>query len=197
MNKLEELLKFVNITNEFQKITRNIYVKDTDRKENDAEHSYQLAMLAWYILDLEKNTQLNRDLIIKYALIHDFVEVYAGDTYIYTKDQEHKAGKQLREKDAADRLNKELSEFKEFNVLITNYNKKTDSESKFIYALDKLVPILNIYTDKGRTWKINNVTLDMIIETKQDKIAVSPEIKPYFDEIIRILMEKEDIMFHV
>lgn len=197
MNNIQKLIEFIDLMNEFQKIVRNTLIKDNERRENDLEHSYRLAMLAWYILDSSKNNTLNKDLIIKYALVHDFIEVYAGDTFLYTKDKKLKETKKKREKDSADKLSKELPEFKSFNTLIKNYNNKVENESKFVYALDKLITILDIYTDNGRTWKKSGITLDMIIEAKQDKIAVSPEIKPYFDEIVKILKEKEDLLFHV
>lgn len=196
MENIQKLIEFTDLMNEFQKIIRNTLIKNSSRKENDLEHSYRLTMLAWYILDSSESTALNKDLVIKYALIHDFVEIYAGDTFLYTKDEKLKETKPERERESADKLAKKLSDFKELKVLIKNYSDKVDSESKFVYALDKLIPILDIYTDDGRTWKENNVTLDMIIEAKRDKIAFSPEIKPYFDEIIKILKEKENLLFH-
>ena len=151
-------------------------------------------MLAWYIVD-SKSLDLDICLVVKYALVHDFVEVYAGDTYIYTQDEEFKASKEKREKDAAERLKKEFSEFSQLHELIDRYENKKDKESRFVYALDKIQPVLNIYMDGGRTWKEKDITLDMLIESKKDKVAVSEDLKKYFDEIIEILKTNEKDLF--
>ncbi len=133
--------------------------------------------------------------LIKYALVHDFVEVYAGDTYFYRRSEKEEKDKNKREGDARERLIKEYPEFKEFCDLMTRYELREDDESRFVYALDKILPILNIYLDGGRSWKADNVTLDMLITGKKDKVAVSNEIKPYFDELVEIL-SKEKSFFH-
>ena len=73
---LQKLLNFVKITADFRGVERKVALKKANRRENDAEHSYQLAMVAWYIVNSEK-LGLNSDLVVKYALIHDLVEVYA------------------------------------------------------------------------------------------------------------------------
>ncbi len=190
-----DILKFQKILNEFGQVKRTILVNGENRMENDIEHSYQLAMLAWYIVSL-KDLDLDIDLVIKYALIHDFVEVYAGDTYVYSEDEELKASKEQREKDAAERLKKEFSEFSELHDLIDEYENKKDKESKFIYALDKIQPVLNIYMDGGRTWKEKDITLSMLIESKKDKVSISKDAQEYFNKIIEILKENEKELFN-
>ena len=90
---LKNIIKFVNLLNKFRQVERVIHSNGKDRMENDVEHSYQLAMLSWYIISTN-NLDLNLDLILKYSLVHDLVEVYAGDTYVYTEDAEHKNTKE-------------------------------------------------------------------------------------------------------
>ena len=82
---LEKLLEFAKMLNLLQAVERVIRVKDQDRWENDMEHSYHLAMLAWYIVDVQK-LSLNREQVFCYALAHDLVEVYAGDPYVFSDD---------------------------------------------------------------------------------------------------------------
>lgn len=72
---------------------------------------------------------------------------------------------------------------------------ETDPESKFVYALDKVVPVLNIYLDKGRTWQKNGVTLQILIDAKESKVAASPEVANYFQELITLLKEQENELF--
>jgi putative hydrolase of HD superfamily len=194
MYKLENVLRFVNLLNKYRTVKREILVNSEDRLENDIEHSYQLAMLGWYLADSEK-LSLDKNLLVKYALVHDLVEVYAGDTFAFA-DEDLKRGKIEKEREAIEQLKQEFPEFKELHELIHNYEERTDSESNFIYALDKLQPTLNIYTDGGRSWRRDGVTLQMIIDYKNDKISEIPELKKYFDELILLLKQKNKELFN-
>ncbi|HEV7121622.1 MAG TPA: HD domain-containing protein [Candidatus Paceibacterota bacterium] len=193
--KLERILDFVRMQMEFQKVERVLRVPGMpDRWENDVEHSYNLAMLGWYIVTSEK-LDLDADLVIKYGMIHDLVEVYAGDTYIYEKDPAHAASKHEREAAAAKRLAEEFPDFPDLHQLIETYEKREDAESTFIYALDKLQPVLHIYLDDGKTWHEMGVTLAMAIENKAPKIAVSKEIEEYFNQLLVLLRERQEELF--
>ena len=151
MKDLQNILKFTKLLNKFRQIERVIRSNGGDRLENDVEHSYQLTMLAWYIISTQK-LDLNLDLVIKYSLVHDLVEIYAGDTYAHTTDRELKKSKIKREEDSLIKLESEFKEFPEIFELIKQYESKSDLEAKFIYALDKIEPILNIYTSSRKTW---------------------------------------------
>ena len=189
---LDNLLRFAELMHTLQSVKRATFVNGEDRKENDIEHQYQLAILAWYIIDSE-NLSFDKDLVIQYALIHDVVEVYAGDTYFFGD----RTGKEERERASAERLKIEFPEFKDLHVLIEKYERQEDRESKFVYALDKLVPVINIYLDKGRTWKHYGVTREMLVVNKAEKIKGSEEVKAYFDEMIIRLKEDEPELFAV
>lgn len=191
---LQNLLGFAKILNEFQKVERVIRVRDSERLENDVEHSYDLAMLAWYILSTTE-TKLNHDKVIRYALIHDFLEVYAGDTYNFSTDVAYVASKHEREAAAVIKLRETISEFTELHEAIDAYEKRGDAESRFVYALDKIDPIVQTYLDDGRGWKERKVTIDMIYENKKDKVASSPEVKKYFDEFMELLRKEEKQLF--
>ncbi len=194
MKSLESLLSFTKIITELQTVERVIRVRNSERWENDVEHSYSLAMLAWYILDTEK-LSLDRDRVFRYALAHDLVEIYAGDTYLYSEDKELLASKPERERLAAERLRAEFPEVPEMHAAISGYVTKEDAESRFVYALDKIEPILKIYLDGGETWQKKGVTLDMLYASKKDKVALSPEIQPYFDELMALLRKEEKELF--
>ena len=192
--ELPNVINFVKLLNKFRDIERVIHSNGGDRWENDVEHSYQLAMLAWYIISTKK-LNLNLDLIIKYSLVHDLVEVYAGDTYIYTKDKFLKNNKEKREKESLIKMKQEFAEFPEIFNLIEEYEKKDLVEAKFVYALDKIEPILNIYTNGGRTWKEKNITIEMLIENKKDKIKLFPEFEEFFDDIIEMINKEKEFLF--
>jgi len=194
MTKLENVLRFVDLLNKYRAVKREIFVNAENRLENDVEHSYQLAMLAWYLAEFDK-LSLDKNLLIKYALVHDLVEAYAGDTFAFA-DKGLKLEKIEKERRAIDQLKQEFPEFKELHELIYKYEERADSESNFIYALDKLQPTLNIYMDGGRSWRRDGVTLQMIIDYKNDKISRIPELKKYFDELLLLLKQKNKELFN-
>lgn len=191
---LQKVLKFSELLNHFRLVERMMRVNGNGRQENDVEHSYQLAMLAWYIADSRK-LDMDTDRIVKYALAHDLVEVYAGDTYVFSTDEKHVAGKKDREHEAFERLKNEFSDFPELFEAISAYEKKEDRESRFVYALDKIQPVINYYLDNGESYRDIEVSIDMVLETRAEKVKISPEAKEYFDEILPLLYEKEDILF--
>ncbi len=192
---MDELLKFVKLTQEFRAVKRKIALPKENREENDAEHSYQLAIVAWYLISTQ-GLKLDLSLALRYALVHDLVEVYAGDTPAIQKGYEEvQRTKHEREEKAALRLRKEFGEFPEMHALIDAYELRPDEESKFIYALDKIIPVMNIYLDEGHSWKIHNISLDDIIENKKNKVLVSEEVKKYFDKIVERLRENQATLF--
>lgn len=85
MDDLSKLLNFANLMSSFRAIKRDIPKYHNVEPENDAEHSYQLAMMCWYITTIE-NLNLDINKILKYALVHDLAEVYAGDVSLYTSN---------------------------------------------------------------------------------------------------------------
>lgn len=191
---LQKLLGFAKILNEFQKVERVIRVQGSERWENDVEHSYDLAMLAWYILSTTETT-LDHDRVIRYALIHDFLEVYAGDTYNFSTDAAHIASKHEREAAAVVKLRETLAEFTELHETIDAYEKRADAESRFVYALDKIDPLIQTYLDDGRVWKEKGISIEMVYENKKDRVALSPEIQAYFDEFMILLRKEEKKIF--
>ncbi len=188
---MDRLLHFFELLHQFQQVKRATLVRGEDRKENDFEHSYQLAMVAWYLVNSEK-LPFNLERVIQYALVHDLVEVYADDTPTYGADLEEKA---KREQAAAIQLQQKLPDFRDLHSLIHNYENQTDAESKFVYALDKLLPILNNYLDGGRNWKENGITLEMLIAHKTERIAISPYIKKYYDVLLEKLRASQSSLF--
>jgi len=194
MLDLQKILGFVRLLNAFRQVRRALRVNSEERLENDVEHSYYLGMLAWYIAD-SHHLALDKDLILKYALVHDIVEAHAGDTYVFTTDAKKRDSKEAREKKAILQLQKEFPEFGDLHKLIAGYEKREDDESRFVYALDKIQPVLNIYLDNGRTWKENGVTIQMLVDFKKEKTALSPEVHSCFDELIGLLKKDEAKLF--
>lgn len=184
-SNLEELLSIVALTHSFQQIRRRIYATGEDRFENDSEHSFQLAFIAWYLIDKE-NLPLNKEKALQYALCHDIVEVFAGDVFFHRTPEEEQKKIDL-EREATEKLREMYTDFPSLTATLQAYEERADPESKFIYALDKLLPMLNIMLDKGRSWHVNEVSLEKLYEGKHEKISSDPVILEYFVLIVAVL----------
>ena len=193
-NLLEEILDFMRLTHQFQNIERVIDIPNRETRENDAEHSYQLAMIAWYMVTKHK-LPLDLTLVLKYALIHDLVEVHAGDEFDFSNNKDKLKKKKEREEIARKKLMKEFPDFKDLHHLIESYEKRTYQEAKFIWALDKLIPVWNIYLCDGKTWKTEVMTLDDLINWKTEKMKASDIVNDYYKETLKLLKEKEGELF--
>lgn len=97
--------EFITMTQQLRNIERTIFYKDSPALENDLEHGYQLTLLAWMMIDYLK-LPLNKDLAIKYALAHDIIEVYAGDTNHFDPKDFH--DKKERELQSLERLKQQF-----------------------------------------------------------------------------------------
>lgn len=190
--KLSELLKFVEFTHKYQNTFRAIPVAKLNKLETDVEHSYQLALLSWYIIEHEK-LSLNRELAIKYAMVHDLAEIYAGDRHIF--DTKGRKGKDQREHKALLKIFKQFPDWKDLPKLLENYQKLVDRESKFVYALDKLIPLLNIYIDGGRTFKKDKSSLGMLVDNKKPKVVLDPTVDNLFWQWARAADRKRNTLF--
>jgi putative hydrolase of HD superfamily len=193
---MEKLLRFVELTQDFKAVHRKVMLLKEGREENDAEHSFQLALVAWYIIDTEK-LGLDANLCMRYALVHDLVEVFAGDTpsSVHKKYSEARLNKHEREERAIQKLLYEYPEFESMHDLIRRYELKEDEESKFVYALDKIMPVMTIFLEKGHAWKISGINLEDILNDKTDKVKASPEIEKYFHLLVDMLKRDEHTLF--
>jgi putative hydrolase of HD superfamily len=187
--ELQRILDLQAFLQKFNSIDRAIlHPGSTTRRETDTEHSFSLAMVAWFLAS--GFPELNIDKLIKFALVHDLVEIYAGDTFAYG-DKSLIDSKVQREHDALKQIEAEWPDFKEMVKTIRRYEKLDSPESKFVYALDKLMPIFMVLLGKGLTWQEKQITLDKVIESKTQKVALSPEINSYYKKLLVLLKENE------
>jgi putative hydrolase of HD superfamily len=191
---LDALLDFVRITNEYALVERTSRIPKRNSWENDLEHAGQLALVAWFLAQ-RHTPHLSQEKILKYALAHDLVEVYAGDVYIYDTDTAKHAQKEAKEREALEKIQARFPHFPELHEYIRGYMEKTDEEAVFVGKVDKLVSLLNIYLAQGRTWKEKNITLEMIVTNKTEKIGEHFPTREYFDALRAILEENEKELF--
>lgn len=189
-NDLHQLLAFTSFTHEIRKVKRSMWVKDEELLENDSEHSFQLAMIAMFIIQ-ENSLSFDINKCMSMAIVHDVLEVHAGDTHIFGSNSDIKS-KTKREKEAIEKLKNDWPNLNIMHQLISEYEIKETDEAKFIYALDKLTPMLNNYLDNGRNWKRENITLSQIIKAKTGKIDKDSTVNNYYEGILKQLKSKPE-----
>lgn len=184
MNNVDTLLVFAKLTNQLSATERFINLPKIDRRENVSEHSAQLALVAWFLLD-KNDLPLDRCKVLQYALIHDIVEANTGDFPTHLADFDFEK-KQKLESQSIKYLKKEIPFGEALWESYDEYSKLDSEESKFVYALDKLLPIINIYLDSCKEWtkktpKENARYFDMLLK----KVELSPVVIPIFAEICK------------
>ncbi len=157
-------MDFLTTIEEMKTIYRQSLLKDNGsiRRENDAEHSWHICM---YALILREYAPKGTDIFkcIKMLLIHDLVEIYAGDTYLY--DEKANSDKREREELSAQKLYSSLGEQgEELKALWLEFDEDKTLEAQFANACDRLQPIILNYRSKGEKWKENNIHVSQVIE---------------------------------
>lgn len=194
---LNDSLNFLKLLRELEKVQRSVYRPD-GKRENDCEHSYQVAMLAWYLVDYFK-LSLSKEKLLKYGLAHDLIEAYAGDTCAYKKTDINPNTintKKEREEKAFIKIKKEFANFKDLIQIIDDYENKIDFESIFVYEIDKILPALNIYLDDGYAWNKLGITLEEIKIEKRSKVKKIKELKDLLEELLKRFEDEKERLFN-
>lgn len=190
---LIQLMKFMEMTNKFNLVKRLVPKKD-DTLESDPEHCFQLALVSWYLIQ-KHELALDLEKVFKYALAHDLVEVYAGDVDAFTQTEEVAQKKKQAEHKAYERLKKEFPEFPEIFQIIQEYEKKIDQESRFVYSLDKILPVINIELNNGDYYLKNQSTREIYMRFKDKKIQQHDLNYEYFQLLTTYLDQKGDFFY--
>ena len=187
--KLKNQIAFVIEIDEMKRILRMNLHADGSKRENDAEHSWHLAVMAMLLEEYcAEKVDIGR--VIKIALVHDLVEVYAGDTFAY--DSKGYEDKDEREKMAADKLfgmlDGEQAAF--FRALWDEFEEKTTPESRYANAVDRLQPLLLNYLTDGHTWKLGDVHAPQILKRMDIIRTATPELWHIVEGTIETSIEK-------
>jgi putative hydrolase of HD superfamily len=189
----KRLLDLQTMLNQFLDIERMIYLPDgkrTDRRETDTEHSYHLAMLAWYTCGVFPHLDKNK--VIQYSLAHDLVEIHAGDVMALGRTKAEQQTKEKNEALALKKLQQEWPDFKDMTDTIETYEAQGDAEAVFVKALDKILPILHQIMTEGKTWKKYDTQRTTVIDLKDDKTEPSEEVTAIWQEFRRTIMDHDD-----
>jgi 5'-deoxynucleotidase YfbR-like HD superfamily hydrolase len=179
----ERLTELQDIINQLSLLKRNHYIAGTDERENVADHSLTVAMFAWYLHDIT-NSKLDLHKIQQYAIIHDFVEVHAGDTNTFASQNERSA-KEDREKAALGRFESDFSDFGDMVMVMGAYQDMKNDEARFVWTADKLQQLIQGCRDNWRPYYEIHITNDRFDQKMQELSAKAlPELRPIFDETV-------------
>ncbi|MDF3605559.1 HD domain-containing protein [Paracoccus sp. DMF-8] len=164
-DRLRQQFLFILEVESFKQVLRRTPLLDGSRRENDAEHSWELAMMAAVLHEhADEGTDLLH--VLRMLLIHDIVEIDAGDTFIY--DGAASADQEEREQGAAERIFGLLpaDQAAEFAALWDEFEARKTPEARFARAMDRLQPLLHNFFTSGGTWHTPGVTARDVLARK-------------------------------
>ena len=183
MERLKKQVEFLVEVDKVKHIIRQTYLADGSRKENDAEHSWHLALAA-VLLKEYSNEEVSLEKVVPMVLIHDLVEIDAGDTYAY--DEAAAAGKAERERKAAERvfgiLPKDQGQW--FRELWEEFEAYETPEAKFAHVLDNCQPLFLNDASDGRSWAEHGVKKSQIYKRNRHTAEGSGAIWEYMKELV-------------
>lgn len=183
MTNLQKQIEFIVEIDKLKTVLRKTCLFNSLRHENDAEHSWHLAMMA-IVLAEHANEEIDVSKVIKMLLIHDIVEIDAGDTFLFDTTKSHDNTEE--ELKAAKRifglLPKEQSE--ELVALWLEFENAQSPDAKFAKAIDRLAPMMQNASNGGGTWKEFDVPKEKVIEKKKKINEGSEELWAYAQELM-------------
>lgn len=170
INRIDKQFDFIKEIDKEKEIFRQTYLSDASRKENDAEHAWHMAIMT-YLLSEYSNDKIDVSKTMIMLLIHDIVEIDAGDTYAY--DENSKKGQRQRELLAAQRIFGLLpdDQARKLYSLWNEFEEAKTPEARFARAMDNLHPMMLNAASEGKAWSEHNVVLSAIL--KRNKLTPS------------------------
>ena len=190
VNRLEQQMRFLVEVDKMKSVYRRTILIDKTRRESDAEHSWHFALMAMLLAEYADPEKVDCARVIRMALVHDLIEIYAGDTFAY--DVQGNQDKRQRETEAADKLFALLPEDQaaEIRALWEEFDAMETPDAQYAAAIDRLQPFLNNYLTQGHTWGLGGVKSAQVYE-RMDPIRVAlPEVWPFVDKMIKESIEK-------
>ncbi|MBI3506968.1 MAG: HD domain-containing protein [Proteobacteria bacterium] len=181
-DRIDSMLDFLVLADRFKSVERRAYVADGSRRENSAEHSWHMALCA-VLLEDEIGFKVDLGKALSMVLVHDLVEIYAGDAFAY--DAAAREAAVAKEEEAAKRLFGSLPAdlgakldglWREFEAHATN-------EAKLAYACDRLQGFLQVFISDGKSWAEAKVTRAMTRQRTAPARATDPFIEAFIERV--------------
>ena len=190
--RLRKQAEFLLEIDKMKRIYRQTHILGGDRAENDAEHSWHLALMA-FLLDEYANQEVDTARVMKMVLVHDLVEIYAGDTYAY--DEGGNASKREREVKAAEKLFALLPEDQGafLRGLWDEFEAYETPEALYAHTLDNFQPLMLNAANGGADWTSHGVHTSQIYKRNEKTGEGAREIWSYMEDLISQNIEKGNI----
>lgn len=188
--RLQRQMEFLIEIDKLKHVFRRTLLMDKSRHENDAEHSWHLAMMALILSEYANEREIDLLRVVKMLLVHDLVEIDAGDTYAY--DETGNTDKAQREQAAAHRLFSMLpsDQAEELHALWEEFEQHSTAESRFAAVLDRLQPLMHNYHTQGAAWQQHGITSDKVLKRAEAMKSGSEPLWQYAEKMIRSAVEK-------
>lgn len=191
--RLKKQLEFILFIDKQKNIFRQTHLSDHGRRENDAEHAWHIAVMA-YLLKEYSNEPIDISKVMVMCLIHDLVEIEAGDTYAYDekgletqKDRENKAKEKIYSMLPTDQKDELISLFDEFEACET-------AEAKFAHAMDNLQPLILNDSNNGGDWREHSVTAEQVYKRQSKTELGSKKLFEVTDTILKKHIDKKNLL---
>ena len=188
--RLVKQIEFIVEIDKLKRVFRQNVVIGTQQQENDAEHSWHLAVMAIILSEYSSAKELDILRVLKMLLIHDLVEIHAGDTFCYDdQGNEDKLDRELR---AAKKLFNLLpsEQAQEMMDLWHDFETMETPEACFAASLDRLQPLLLNYHTNGHTWKKPGITSERVLQRNRVLENNAPQLWEYVQELIKDCIHK-------
>lgn len=183
--RLNRQLNFLTEIDKLKNVERMNLTADGSRRENDAEHSWHFAMMALVFYEYAYSSAVNLDRVIRMGLVHDLVEIYAGDTFCY--DEVGALDKVERENAAADKLFSILPEDQaaEYRALWEEFDAMETPDAIYAAAIDRFQPFLNNSVTNWHTWSLTDVTESKVYKRMEAVKYGMPELWSFVEDLIK------------
>lgn len=191
--RLERQIEFILEADKEKNILRQTHLTGYVRRENDAEHAWHMAMMV-YLLKEYSNEDFDLAKAMMMALIHDIVEIDAGDTYAY--DEAGLATQKEREEKAADRIFGMLPEDQRDHLrgLFDEFELSETPEARFVHAMDNFQPLLLNDSNNGGDWRAHEVRKSQVVNRQKKTKPGSEIIWDYSEKIIEENVRKGNLI---
>lgn len=191
--RFKKQLDFVLEIDKEKEIYRQTHIKGYKRQENDAEHAWHMAIMI-YLLKEYANEEFDVAKAMMMALIHDIVEIDAGDTYAY--DTKNLATQEEREEKAANRIFGMLpdEQKKEMLDLFYEFEEGKTPEAKFAKTMDNFQPILLNDSNNGKDWRVHQIKKSQVVNRQKSSQLGSKDIWEYISELIERNVKKGNLI---
>jgi putative hydrolase of HD superfamily len=183
-------IDFILEADKLKSILRRTVLTDRSRHENSAEHSWHIALLALVLSEYAAGDAIDIFRVVKMLLVHDLVEIDAGDTYCY--DGEGRQDQGLKELKAADRIFNILpkDQAQSFLELWEEFEARQTPESRLANALDRVQPFLHNYYTQGQTWQENEIKSSQVVARMHPVEDGSPFLWSYVSALINDAVDR-------